>query len=58
MGLVRVSRKRGPSVLGSSVVNLICRSMELRCCHQFSSVHQPRLKNELDSFKNVSKKQF
>ena len=31
MGLVRVSRKGGPSVPGSYMVNLMCGSMELRC---------------------------
>ena len=31
MGLVRVSREGSPSVPGSSMVNLICESMELRC---------------------------
>ena len=31
VGLVRVSRKGNTSVPGSSVVNLICGSMELRC---------------------------
>ena len=31
MGLVRISRKGCPSVPGSSVVNLMCGSMELRC---------------------------
>ena len=31
MGLVSISRKGSPSVPGSSVVNLMCGSMELRC---------------------------
>ena len=31
MGLVRVSRKGSPSVPESSMVNLMCGSMELRC---------------------------
>ena len=31
MGSVRVSRKGSPSVPGSSMVNLMCGSMELRC---------------------------
>ena len=31
MGLVSVSRKGSPSVPGSSVVNLICGSMDVRC---------------------------
>ena len=31
VGLVRVSRKGSPSVPGSSMVNLKCGSMELRC---------------------------
>ena len=31
VGLVRTSRKGSPSVPGSSMVNLMCRSMELRC---------------------------
>ena len=31
MSLVRVSRKGSQSVPGSSVVNLICGSMELQC---------------------------
>ena len=31
VGLARVSKKGSPSVPGSSVVNLICGSMELRC---------------------------
>ena len=30
MGLVRVSRKGSPSVPGSSMLNLMCGSMELR----------------------------
>ena len=30
MGLVRVSRKGNPSVPGSSMVNVMCGSMELR----------------------------
>ena len=35
MGLVRVSRKRSPSVPVSSVVNAMCGSMELRCSWKF-----------------------
>ena len=31
MGFVRVSRKGSSSVPGSSIVNLMCGSMELRC---------------------------
>ena len=31
VGLVRVSRKQSLSVPGSSMVNLMCGSMELRC---------------------------
>ena len=31
VGLVRVSRKGSPSVPGSSMVNLMSESMELRC---------------------------
>ena len=31
MGLVGVSRKGSPSVPGSSMVNLICGSIELKC---------------------------
>ena len=31
VGLVRVSRKGNPSVSWSSMVNLMCGSMELRC---------------------------
>ena len=31
VGLVRVSRKGSPSVPGSSMVNLMCGSKELRC---------------------------
>ena len=31
MGLVRVSRKGSPSVPGSSMVNLMSESMELKC---------------------------
>ena len=31
VGLVRVSRRESPSVPGSSVVNFMCGSMELRC---------------------------
>ena len=29
MGLIRISRKESPSVPGSSMVNLMCRSMEI-----------------------------
>ena len=35
MGLVRVSRKESPSVSGSSMVNVMCGSMELRCSSKF-----------------------
>ena len=31
MGLDRVSRKRSSSVAGSSMVDLLCGSMQLRC---------------------------
>ena len=31
MGLVKVSKKGSLSVPGSSIVNLMCGSMELRC---------------------------
>ena len=31
MGLARVSKKGSPSVPGSSLVNFMCGSMELRC---------------------------
>ena len=31
VGFVRVSRKGSPSVPGSSIVNLMCGSMESRC---------------------------
>ena len=31
VGLVRVSRKGSPSIPGSSVVNLMCGPMELKC---------------------------
>ena len=31
MGLVRVSRKGSPSVPGSSMVNMMCGSIKLRC---------------------------
>ena len=31
VGLVRVSRKGSQSVPGSSMVNVICGSMEVRC---------------------------
>ena len=31
LGLVRVSRKASPSIPGSSMLNLMCESMELSC---------------------------